>query len=106
MNPVPIACTLRPDRMPARLAVIDGLAADALLERIPTATGLHVRLRDTADIERRTRELMAAEAQSCPLLTFALHRDEDALVLDVTGPPEAQGVIEMIFASEARRAAP
>ena len=59
MTDLPIACTLTPDGMTARLALIDALTADALLDRTPTDAGLRVRLRATPEIERRTRELVA-----------------------------------------------
>ena len=96
----PIACTLSPDGMTARLALIDALAADGLLDRTPTASGLRVRLRDTPDIERRTHELVAAESACCTFLGFALSRDGGDLVLDISGPRDARPVIEMFFAAE------
>ena len=101
MPEIPIACTLGPDGMIARQALIDTLAADGLLERAATDAGLQVRLRDTPDIERRTRELIAAEARCCAFLAFDLKRDGGALVLDISGPPEARPVIDLFFAREA-----
>ena len=77
MPDLPIACTLTPDGMTARLALIDALAADGLLDRTPTDTGLRVRLRDTPEIERRTRDLIAAESKCCAFLDFDLGRDGD-----------------------------
>jgi hypothetical protein len=100
MTETPIACTLTPDGMTARLALINGLAADAVLDRTPTATGLRVRLRDTPEIEQRTRELIAAESRCCAFLAFDLSRDAGDLVLDITGPEDARPVIEMFFAPE------
>ena len=97
----PIACTLSPDGMTDRLALIDALAADGLLERTPTASGMRLRLRDTPDIEQRTRELVAAESACCAFLDFALGREDGDLILDITGPQNARPVIEMFFASEA-----
>ncbi len=97
----PIACTLSPDGMTARLALIDALAADGLLDRTPTASGLRVRLRDSPDIERRTRELIAAESACCAFLDFTLGREDGDLVLDITGPPNTRPVIEMFFAANA-----
>src|SRR3954469_9245776 len=85
----PIACTLTPDGMTARLALIGALAADGLLERTTTDTGLRVRLRDTPEIERRTRELVAAESKCCAFLDFHLARDDGELVLDISGPADA-----------------
>jgi hypothetical protein len=101
MSELPVACTLSPDGMTARLALIDALAFDGLLDRTPTASGLRVRLRDTPDIEQRTRELVAAESACCAFLDFTLGRADGDLVLDITGPPNARPVIEMFFAAEA-----
>jgi hypothetical protein len=101
MPDVPIACTLTPDGMTARLALIEALAADGLLDRTRTDTGLRVRLRDTPEIEQRTRELVAAESKCCAFLDFELGRDRGDLVLDISGPDDAQPVIEMFFAPAA-----
>jgi hypothetical protein len=100
MSEPPIACTLTPDGMTARMALIDGLAADALLDRTTTDTGLRVRLRDTPQIEQRTRELVAAESECCAFLDFDLGREHGALVLDISGPEDARPVIEMLFAPD------
>jgi hypothetical protein len=75
MTDLPIACTLSPEEAPARLALIESVLTDALSVR--------VRLRDTPDVESRTRELIAAEEQCCPFLRFELHREPDVLVVDV-----------------------
>ena len=99
-NP-PIACTLSPDGLTARVALFDALAGAALLERSATDSGLRVRLRDTPDIERRARELIAAESACCPFLDFELSHEDDALVLEISGPADARPVIDMLFASNA-----
>jgi hypothetical protein len=101
MPELPIACTLTPDGMTARLALIDALAADGLVERAATETGVRVRLRDTPGIERRTRELVAAESACCTFLDFDLGRAGGELVLAISGPPAARAVIDMFFAPEA-----
>ena len=101
MPDLPIACTLTPNGMTARLELIDALAADGLLDRTPTAAGLRVRLRDTPEIERRTRALVAAESECCAFLDFDLGRDGGDLVLDISGPEDARPVIDQFFAREA-----
>jgi hypothetical protein len=101
MTELPIACTLSADGMAARMQLIDALAADGLLRRTQTDAGLRVHLRDSPDIEERARQLIAAEASCCAFLTFDLGREADALVLDVSGPPEARPVIEMFFEPQA-----
>ena len=100
MPETPIACTLSARDMATRQALIDALAADALLGRTPTPSGIRVRLRDTPEVERGTRELVAAESACCPFLEFELGRASGELVLDVTGPEDALPVIEMFFAAE------
>jgi len=98
MPDLPIVCTLTPAGLTDRLALIDALAANGVLARTPTASGIRVRLRDTPDIERRTRELVVAESQCCAFLSFELGRDDGDLVLDVSGPEEARPMIDMILA--------
>jgi hypothetical protein len=101
MSDLPIACTLSADGMTARLALIHALAADGLLDRTATESGIRVRLRDTPDIEQRTRDLVAAESACCAFLDFELGRENGELVLDISGPEAARPVIDMFFAREA-----
>jgi hypothetical protein len=101
MPDLPIACTLTPDGMTARMALIEALSADGLIDRTMTDAGLRVRLRDTPDIEQRTRELVAAESTCCAFLDFDLVHEDGALVLGISGPEDARPVIEMFFAPEA-----
>ena len=98
MTDLPIACTLTPDAMTDRLAFIEALSADALLARETTEKGLRVRLRDSPEIERRVRELIAAESACCAFLAFELTREPGELVLEVTGPADARPVIDLFFA--------
>lgn len=99
MSELPIACTLTPEGMTDRLAFIDELVADGLLDRTSTPTGLRLRLRDAPQVEQRTRELIAAESECCAFLDFALGREDGELVLDISGPEDARPVIELLFAS-------
>jgi hypothetical protein len=101
MTDLPIACTLSPGGLTARLALIDALAADGLLGREPTDAGLRVRLRDTPDIEQRARELVAAESACCGFLDFELGRVDGDLVLDISGPADALPVVELLFSPDA-----
>ena len=59
---------------------------------------MRVRLRDTPEIERRTRALVAAESRCCAFLEFDLGREDGDLVLDISGPADARPVIDMYFA--------
>jgi hypothetical protein len=100
MPNTPIACTLTATAITDRIALIDALAADGLRGRARIDGGVRVRLRDTPEIERRTRALVAAEAACCPFLEFALARRDGDLLLDVTGPADAQPVIATFFERE------
>jgi hypothetical protein len=93
----PIACTLNPAEMRGRGARVDALAADALLSREPIEGGLRHRFRADDAVEREVRELAALESRCCAFLTFAVSRERHAVVLDVTGAPDAQPVIEQFF---------
>jgi hypothetical protein len=97
MTDTPIACTLSPEARFARRATIAQLATDALVARERTDDGARVRLTDRPDVERRARELIAAESACCPFLTFDLQKQDDELVLTVAGPPDAQPVIDELF---------
>jgi len=97
MTDKPIACTLNRVEMRTRSARLDALAADALLGREPIHGGLRHRFRDDAAVERQIRELASLESECCAFLTFAVSRAPHAVVLDVTGGPDAQPVIEQFF---------
>jgi len=94
---IPIACTLSPDGFTARMGLIDALAVDGLIDRTNTERGVRVRLRDTPEIEQRVRELVAAESKCCAFLEFTLGREDDAIMLDVSGPEDARPVIDLFF---------
>jgi hypothetical protein len=98
MTDLPIACTLTSDAMTDRLALIEKLAVDGLIARESTDAGLRVRLRDTEDVERRARELIAAESSCCSFLTFSLERVDGELVLEIVGPDDARPIIDLFFA--------
>jgi hypothetical protein len=101
MTDLPIACTLTPDAMTDRLAFLEKLAEDGLIAREPTDRGLRVRLRDTEDIQRRTRQLVAAESSCCSFLTFSLERVDGELILEISGPEDSRPVIDLFFAPSA-----
>jgi hypothetical protein len=96
-----IACTLSPARVPGRLALIEGLARDALVDQEPIPGGVRSRFRAAA--ESRVRRLAGLESRCCAFLDFTIARDGEAIVLDITGPPEARPVIEQLFAMATTR---
>src|SRR6201986_1877776 len=93
----PIACTLSPTHYRQRTVALTALAARALCSREPTAGGQRLVFSDGAGVERDLPAAIAAEADCCAFLELDLTRTAAGLVLDVTGPPEAQGVIAELF---------
>jgi hypothetical protein len=97
MNELPIACTLCPDKMRGRLADLDAVAREALIDKTPIDCGLRHRFRAHPDIEREIRRLAAAEAECSAFLTSTVTTEPSVLLLDITGSPDAQPVIDEFF---------
>jgi hypothetical protein len=94
----PIACSLPPDALRERRAHIDRIARQALRSRRHIAGGARLTFAAGPEIADSLRELIAAEADCCAFLQMNLHAAGSELVLDVTGPEEAQPIIAEIFA--------
>ena len=94
MKELPIACTLGPEARADREAVIARLWRDGLIAGESTDRGVRLRLRDDSQIEARARDLIAAEQSCCAFLSFELERQDDELVLQISGPPEARPIVD------------
>jgi hypothetical protein len=94
----PIACTLSPAGYRRRTGALAALAATALRSREAITGGQRLVFADTAGTERDLRAAIAAEEQCCAFLEMHLSRTSQGLVIDITGPPDAQGVIAELFA--------
>ncbi len=93
----PIACTLRPDEYRDRTAELVELAEGALRTRTPIAGGESLTFASGPRTEERLRAAVAAEASCCPFLRMDLRSEPDGLVLDITGPAEAEPIIAELF---------
>lgn len=94
----PIACTLRPTEYSDRASQLRELAERALRSREMLADGERLTFAPGLETEHRLREAVAAEASCCSFLRMDLRSDDDALVLDITGPAEARPIIAELFA--------
>jgi hypothetical protein len=94
----PIACTLTAADYAARAEATRELARSALRSRERIADGARLLFEPGADTERRLREIIAAEARCCAFLRMDLRPAADALILDVTGPAQAEPIIAELFA--------
>jgi hypothetical protein len=94
----PIACSLPAADFQLRKQDAAQIAREALRSREPLAGGTRLTFAASGDTERNLRELIAAEADCCSFLRFELDRDGETLLLDVTGPDDAQPIIAELFA--------
>lgn len=85
----PIACTLDPDHMPARMGDWQQLLARAVSQE-PIDSGVSLRFPLDADLAGRLTMLAAAEQGCCSFFHIVLHVAADALHLQITAPPDAQ----------------
>jgi hypothetical protein len=98
----PFACTLDPRQYADRSAQLAELAARSLRSREPIDGGERLVFDGDAGTERALTAAIAAEAQCCSFLRMDLRRDgNDALVLDVTAPPQARPIVAALFARTA-----
>ncbi len=93
-NGAVIACTLSSHQAKDRIARWEAMAARATTRDVLDG-GTRVTFERDIDLATLT-ELVAAEQDCCGFLTFALTISSDAVALDVTGPPDAQPVIEAL----------
>jgi hypothetical protein len=94
----PVACTLNASEYQDRTTKLSELAARALTDRRPIDGGERLTFIDVPAVERDLRTAVAAEASCCSFLAMRLERTDSALVLDVTGPAQAQPIIAELFA--------
>jgi hypothetical protein len=93
----PIACSLTAAAFQERKQQTAQIARDALRSREALAGGARLTFTATEATERNLREIIAAESECCSFLRFDLGRDGESLRLDVTGPDQAQPIIEQLF---------
>jgi hypothetical protein len=94
----PIACTLSPGDYRRRADELTALAAGSLRARERIDGGQRLVFSDSDQIAPQLRAVVAAEAGCCAFLQMELTRTADGLVLDITGPPDAQVVIAELLA--------
>ena len=91
-NPVPIACTLEGDQLPARLEAWRSLLRRAAAPPEPTASGWSVRFYRRPGELGELATLVADELECCAFFTFGLTASAEGLVLEVSAPPRAAGL--------------
>lgn len=100
---LPIACSLRADEMPARLAEMAAIGRSALLDVEHDATSATLRFRPSDRIRARLAGIVAAETECCGFLDLEVRQEADALVLVMSAPPDAKAVLDDLVAAFGRR---
>ncbi len=91
------ACSLDADQMPGRRRRWRAVADRALVDTIPTATGLRLMFRPELGVEEELRELAALESECCPFATLRVARGADFVMLEVGAPPDAIEATRSLF---------
>jgi hypothetical protein len=87
----PIACSLSAAELPARLAEISALGADALLGVDDDGA---LRFRSDEATRGRLEAIIAAESECCSFLAFDLRAKGDQLEFRITGPAGAEALAD------------
>jgi DNA-binding transcriptional MerR regulator len=93
---VPIACTLEPDEMPARLAGWQAILGAVRARQATEAGGLRLQLSDDVDLAELSR-LVVAEQRCCAFLSFAITVDGRGVGLEIDSPAGAADLVAALF---------
>jgi hypothetical protein len=91
---LPLACSLSGEEIRDRAARWELLSRSALLESSRNEHGAVLRFRDAPEVQRELAELVGLERECCPFLRLDLRAEGEALLLEVSGPPEAGAMID------------
>jgi hypothetical protein len=96
-----IACTLTEAEIQDRRRTILDFVRGAILDVTSLPSGYAYRLEPTSEILTHLGHLVDLERQCCPFLTFriVIEAGSQPICLEVTGPPEARGIIAEFFGS-------
>jgi hypothetical protein len=94
-TPLPIACTLTGASQQERAQWLQRLGTAALIDGAREGDRLELRFRPEAAAD--VRELVRAESECCPFLSFAVEPAAGQVVLSVTGPADAAPVLDSLF---------
>lgn len=97
-TPAPaLACSLSAAEGAERAARWRALLDIHLLSRTATTLGQRLALSSDPAVAAELDALIAAERDCCSFLTLNVERFDDALILDITGPPDAAAIVETMF---------
>src|ERR671938_1062526 len=93
----PVACSLSAAEGAERAARWRAVLDTHLLSRTATTFGQRLAFPSDPEVSGELDALVAAERECCPFLELAVERFDDAVILDVSGPPDASEIVETMF---------
>jgi hypothetical protein len=97
----PPACSLSPHGLRERKALIDALLARGLTGLTAIPGGVRARFMTGPEVKADLDALVELEARCCAFLSLTVACADDAIVLEVSGAPEAQALIAQLFGHRA-----
>jgi hypothetical protein len=99
-RPIPapaLACSLSAAEGAERAARWRALLDTDPLSRTPTSVGRRLALSPDPAVAAEVDALIAAERDCCSFLTLDVERCDDALIIHISGPPDAAAIVETMF---------
>ncbi|MBW3668971.1 MAG: hypothetical protein KY443_07125 [Actinobacteria bacterium] len=93
---IPIACTLEPAALPARLAAWHAVVGESVAEE-PVEGGVRLRFARTPGLPARLAALAEAEQGCCGFFEFRVGLTPEDVTLDITAPPDARPLIDTLL---------
>ncbi len=98
-DPTPIACSLDAGELRERLAEIEAVGTESLIEKSREGERHVLRFRADAETERRLEEIVAAESRCCAFLDLELTRQGDELTLTLAAPSGGEEIADELAVS-------
>ena len=99
----PVACSLSPGEMAGRQQEARELARQALVGRERSDGGVRLEYRYSNEVDAAVRDLVRRERECCPFLELRVEAVADRVTVDISAPPDAQGVLDAIYEASAPR---
>lgn len=98
-DPTPIACSLDASQLRERLAEIEAVGAESLIDKTQEGERHVLNFRADAGTARRLEEIVAAESRCCAFLDLKLTRQGDELTLTVAAPSGGEEIADELAVS-------
>jgi hypothetical protein len=90
---LPLACSLNAAEMEQRADRWRRLSERALLDSAGSTGTARLRYRLDPEVERERTELVRLERECCSFLTLKITSEDGGLLLEISGPREAESIV-------------